>query len=103
MAGRLAAWHSQPSFHGSDMTSEAALSIWERAINLPIQSMDPSALVSGAPEPSRSGAASTEYLLTLRELNKMSDERLNLDMIMRNIPYGNATTREYKCRKYSHV
>ena len=28
----------------------------------------------------------------------MSNEQLNLDMIMRNLPYRNATTREYEVR-----
>ena len=44
------------------MTSEVARSILERAINLPIQSTDPSAPISGAPEPSRSGVARYEYI-----------------------------------------
>ena len=82
--------------HFFEISSEAARSIRERAINLPIQPMGPSAPLTGVPEPSRSGAARADYLLTLRELNRMIDEQLNLEMLMRNLQYGNATTRDYK-------
>ena len=72
MAGRLAAWSVptyQPSgFHGSDMTSEAARSIRERAITLLMQS-------------------------TIRELNRMVNEQLILEVIMQNLSYGKSTAK----------
>ena len=94
LAEGLAAWRFQlESAHtvlrGEDLSpardqeSEAGRSTRERALNLPI----PPSSTSVIP-PTQSGVARTEYILTLKQLNKMPIEQLNLEMMFRNLPYG---------------
>ena len=72
MAGRLAAWRFQPSpgntvLHGEYQQTDAAISTQERALNLP----SPPSSTSFIP-PTESGAGRTEYILTLKDLNRMT-------------------------------